>query len=201
MIYISLILILSIFESVRGPTVTPLRANVTKEDQRALIKCHVLLGTTAYELMKMLPRIAGSKAYKERQIYNIYRQFKEGLLTCDDEPRSGRPCTATDQDHEEDLKNLSDEQKCWTTEELPFRLGISKKSTIRLIKELELRKVASHWVPYELKPEQKEYRVKISEEHLERFNDDTGFINRIIAIDETWIKSYDPRDVTGSGEW
>jgi transposase len=103
--------------------VTPLRASVTKEEQWAFIKCHVLLGTTAYEITKMLPKIAESNAHKERQIYNIYRQFKEEeRLTCDDEPRLGRPCTATDQEHEKNLEKLLEEQKSWTAEELAFRL-------------------------------------------------------------------------------
>ena len=30
---------------------------------------------------------------------------------------------------------------------------------------------------------------------------DSGFLNKIIAIDETWLKSYDPRDSEAESEW
>jgi hypothetical protein len=30
--------------------------------------------------------------------------------------------------------------------------------------------------------------------YLNRYQSDPDFLDRLIAIDETWIKSYDPRD-------
>jgi hypothetical protein len=63
------------------------------------------------------------------------------------------------------------------------------------------KKIASRWVPHELKPEQKELGVNISAEHLERYNNSPDILERIIAIGETWLKSYDPRDVKSSCQW
>jgi hypothetical protein len=63
------------------------------------------------------------------------------------------------------------------------------------------KKIASRWVQHELKPELKELRVNISAEHLERCKNNPDILERIIAIDETWLKSYDPRDAKSSCQW
>ena len=94
------ILLLLIFDFTHGSTVDPLRASITKEEQRAFIKCHVLLCTSARQISQMLQKIAGRNAYSQSSVYFIYHQFKdEGRLTCQDEARSGRPSVATDEEH------------------------------------------------------------------------------------------------------
>lgn len=202
MMRFNLIFVLLICDFVYGPKVNPLRASITNSDQRAFIKCHVLLGTPASNVSSMLVRIAGSNALSERQVFRVYHQFaEEGRLTCEDAPRPGRPCTATDEEHQVALQSLLNEDRCWTTDQLANQLGISHGSTLRLLDQLEVRKVASRWVPYALTESQKELRVNISREHLQRYRSDPEFLNRIIAIDETWIKSYDPADDTSAREW
>ena len=37
--------------------------------------------------------------------------------------------------------------------------------------------------------------------HLARYQRESGFLDKIIAIDETWIKSYDPEDSRQSSKW
>ncbi len=197
-----LILLLLSTNSVYGPTVDPLRASVTNQDQRAFIKCHVLLGTPASEVCRMLATIARSNAYSERQVYRLYNEFKEcKRLSCEDATHEGRPCSSTDEEHEERLRELLNEDKNWSTDELTLSLGISKSSTLRLLNKIEAQKVASRWVPYNLTLEQKQMRVNISTEHLIRFRSDPDMLDRIIAIDETWIRSYDPKDPQSSREW
>jgi hypothetical protein len=62
------------------------------------------------DVSSMLARIAGSNAIKGREVYNIYHQFeREERFTCQGAPRSGRPCTATDTDHREILKEMLNE--------------------------------------------------------------------------------------------
>jgi transposase len=202
MMWPQLIFVLLITDVVHGPATNPLRASVTEEDQRAFIKCQVLLSASVPDVCKMLTTIAGRNAYSRSQVYKIYEQFAEqGRLTCQDAPREGRPCTATDSEHQTSLELLLDEDRCWTSEELAFRLGISKTSTLRMLYQLEVRKVSSRWVPYALTHAQKELRVSTSQEHLKRSREDPEFLDRIIAIDETWIKSYDARDASSSREW
>jgi hypothetical protein len=44
-------------------------------------------------------------------------------------------------------------------------------------------------------------RARISAEHLERYNNDPGMVDRIISIDETWLKYYDPEDYWSSRQY
>ncbi len=103
--------------------------------------------------------------------------------------------------HKEKLIELIQVDKNWSTFELSENLGISTSSTRRLLKEVGARKIASRWVPHDLTPTQKQMRADICAEHLERYNGDNGILGRIIAIDETWIKSYDPSDPFSSHQW
>jgi len=84
---------------------------------------------------------------------------------------------------------------------LAGNLGVSYWSTIRLLEEVGAKKIATIWVPHELTPVQKQKRVDIRVEHLERYNNDSEYLERIIAIDETWIRSYDPKDPFNSRQW
>ncbi len=56
-------------------------------------------------------------------------------------------------------------------------------------------------MPHDLTPTQKQKRVDICAEHLESYNNDPEFLERIIAIDETLIRSYDPKDSFNSRQW
>jgi hypothetical protein len=47
MMWLLTIYTLLIIEYVSGPKTDPLRESITEQEQRAFIKCHVLLGTTA----------------------------------------------------------------------------------------------------------------------------------------------------------
>ncbi len=50
-------------------------------------------------------------------------------------------------------------------------------------------------------PVQKRSCVDICAEHLERYNSDHEMLDRIIAIDETWLKYYDPKDYWASRQY
>src|SRR5256885_624284 len=87
---------------VGGPKVDPLRASVTNEEQRAFIKCHVLLKTTAAEVNRMLKKIPGRNALVQSHVYRLYREFNDRTrLSSEIEHGGGRERAATDQEHAE----------------------------------------------------------------------------------------------------
>jgi hypothetical protein len=43
--------------------------------------------------------------------------------------------------------------------------------------------------------------MHIAGKHLAKYQRESGFLNKIIAIDETWLKSYDPVEARSSSEW
>ena len=64
-----------------------------------------------------------------------------------------------------------------------------------------MRKVCAKLVPKVLTDEQKENRVSISRELLDRVRGDPNFFEQVITGDETWVFEYDPETKRQSSEW
>ena len=71
---------------------------------------------------------------------------------------------------------------------------MSTASVFRIVTQtLQKRKVAAKWVPHHLSEEQKAARKKVAEVLLWRYEaEGEQFLNRIVAIDETWIQDFEP---------
>ncbi len=185
-----------------GPKTDPLRESLTKQEQWAFIKYHVLLGTTAAEVYNMLQTVGRSQALSYTRVFQLYKEFNDrSRLSSEELPREGRPGTSTDQYHKEKLKELLLEDHNWSSFEFAETLGLSYRATRKLLKEIGAKKIATRWVPHQLTPAQKKSRVEICTEHLERYNSDHEMLDRIIAIDETWLKYYDPEDYWASRQY
>ncbi len=70
--WLLIIYTLLIIKYVSGPKTDPLRESITKQEQWAFIKCHVLLGT-ATEVYNMLQSIGRSQALSRTQVFQLYR--------------------------------------------------------------------------------------------------------------------------------
>jgi len=197
--FILLFLTLSFDECLK---IDEIRASVTDEEQRAWIKIEVILNTEASQVSKKLNRALASRAFRKSAIYKWYHLFESGTrYETYNLPQSGRPSTITDPEHEEKLEQLMQESRAWRIEDLADELSLSYGSTWRLLHSMGYRKISSKWVPHELTPNQMENRREICAKLVNRYSDDPSFVNHIIAIDETWIKSYDPTDAQLSREW
>ena len=65
-----------------------------------------------------------------------------------------------------------------------------------------MRRIAARWVPHFLTCDQMQERVRLAEEHINRHEKEgETFLNRIVAIDETWLHSYEPELKSQSTEW
>ena len=67
-----------------------------------------------------------------------------------------------------------------------------------LTEDLDMRKVCVKMVPKELTEEQKQKRVTICQDLLERQDDILG---PVITGDETWVYQYDPETKWQSAHW
>jgi len=74
------------------------------------------------------------------------------------------------------------------------------RETVRkiLTEDLDMQKVYAKMVPKELTKEQKQRRVTIFQDLLEREDDISG---RVITGDETWVYQYDPEMKQQSAQW
>jgi transposase len=138
----------------------------------------------------------------EKSVYNWYNDFKDGKRTdITDLPRSGRPRETTTEENKEMVRQLILESDGMRTEDLLHETGIPNSSLMRLLNEIGARKLKSRWIPHELTPRQRQARYCIAGKHYARYQQDYRFVDRIVAIDETWLKSYDPEDSRQSSEW
>jgi hypothetical protein len=80
---------------------------------------------------------------------------------------------------------------------------IARESVHRIVTEhLQKRKVSAWWVPHKLSDEQKAQRKETATLLLSRFQQEGDpFLRRIVAIDQTWIRDFEPELKSQSAQW
>ncbi|XP_063387179.1 histone-lysine N-methyltransferase SETMAR-like [Cydia fagiglandana] len=131
------------------------------------------------------------------------RLFKLGRESIEDDPRSGRPISVVTEENVAKVKKLVLEDrriKVWQIAEV---LGISKERVGEILHEhLHMSKVSARWVPKMLTASDKERRVETSQAFLDLCEDNIDEVcSRIVTVDETWIRQYDPECKSESMQW
>ena len=90
-----------------------------------------------------------------------------------------------------------------TCEELAQELEISVGSVHFILRNrLKMRKFSARWLPHRLRPEQAERRLTIAIQILCHYDSEgQDFLERIVAVNETLIRSYEPEMRRQSTEW
>ena len=137
-----------------------------------------------------------------RSIYHkLYSEYSLGVRhdtkRC---PASGRQISATTDENRDILSNLMRESRTWTTDEIATELGISHGSAHNLLVKMDYRNLASKWL-HQLSCSDKKKRVEICKENYDNYLNDERVLDTIIAIDETYIRSYMPHDRHLAREW
>ena len=124
-------------------------------------------------------------------------------MSIENDPKSGRPRTSTDDQSVEPVFQILEEDRRMTCEEIAHSAGISRASAYRiLIERLRKRRIATRWVPHNLSEEQKCRRLEIAQKSLHRFREEGNeFLQKAVAIDETWIRDFEPELKSQSSEW
>ena len=98
------------------------------------------------------------------------------------------------------VQKLIEEDRRITVEEVSYEIGISAYQI--LTEKLIKTKKSAQWVPHILTDEEKRQRNSISQKHLKRHRiEKTDFIDRIVAADETWARSFEPELKRQSAQW
>jgi histone-lysine N-methyltransferase SETMAR len=107
------------------------------------------------------------------QTYDWYKRFKNGRISIEDDPRSGRPSTTTDDPHVAQVRSAIRYNRRLIVREVKEDCDISLGSCRNILTEkLGMCRVAAKFVPHLLTDEQKEQRVAISQELLDQANSD-----------------------------
>jgi len=100
------------------------------------------------------------------------------------------------------ISTLLEEDRSKPCEEIAHEANMSATSVYRIgTQTLQDRNVAANWVPHQLSEEQKAARKRVAEELLRRYEAGEQFLNRIVAIDETWIRDFEPQLKSQSSQW
>ena len=86
---------------------------------------------------------------------------------------------------------------------MSYEIGISIGRAYQILtQKLNKTKKSARWVPHILTDEEKRQRNSISQKHLRRHRiEKTDFIDRIVAADETWARSFEPKLKRQSAQW
>jgi len=176
---------------------------VTNDDQRAYIKIETLRGKTPTEIHSSLIEVCAVETVDRSTISRWAQRFREGRLSIENDPKSGRPRTSADDQSVERVFQILEEDRRMTREEISHCAGISRASAYRILTErLHKRRIAAWWVPQYLSEEQKCRRVEIAQQLLHGFREEGNeFLQKVVPIDETWIRDFKPELKSQSSEW
>jgi len=168
-------------------------------EQRTNIKFLVKLGKSGNEITEMSVQVYGDNAMKKTAVCMWVKCFSEGTESVTDEERLGRPARSRTEENIAKIRQIVRENRRLTVRNVAEQVNIGRETVRKILTEdLDMRKVCAKMVPKELTEEQKERRVTIGQDLLERQDDILG---RVITGDETWAYQYDPETKQQSAQW
>lgn len=177
--------------------------NMEKIKYRAVIEFLFLKGVEPKEIHEQLFEVYKDSSPSLATVYNWVAEFKRGRTSLEDDPRQGRPKSASTPEIIAKIQDMVLEDRRLTERDLVEAVDISLGSVNHILSEvLGFKKVCAQWVPHSLTMEQKHIRMRLSQQHLERFKKDKkDFIRRFITMDETWVYHHDPESKQEAKEW
>lgn len=173
-----------------------------KLEYRSVIKFLTKEGCQPKTIYERMVAVYGDDAPSYYVIKFWSKQFRWGRKSVEDDPRSGRPKTATNGELTQKVEAIVLEDRRVKVSTISMTLGISEPSVITILHEnLNMNKVSARWVPRLLTPEQKLRRLEISQSHLATLEKDSDFLAQIVTGDETWVHHWDPETKTESMQW
>lgn len=178
------------------------RGSFTSLELRAIMKFLWLQEKSAKEIHMEMLNTLGDKCPSYSCVKTWISRFKTGHLTIEDEPRSGRSTTATDQKTCDAVHEPILEDRRISAKNIAQILDISRERVGYIITTLlDMHKLSAKWVPKLLSSDQKKERVEASKATLDHFETTKDFLARLVTLDETWLYFYDPETKEQSKEW
>jgi len=168
-------------------------------EQRTNIKFLVKLGKGGNEIREMLVQVYWDNAMKRTAVNKWVKRFSEGRESVTDEERPGRPATSRTEENTAKIRQIVRENRLLTVRSIAEQGNIDRETVREILTEdLDLRKGCAKMVPKELTEEQKQRRVTICQDLLERQD---AILGRVFTGDKTWVYQYDPKTKRQSAQW
>lgn len=173
-----------------------------KLEFRANVKFCYKLGYSFSETFRLINEAYGEGTYGRTTVYDWYKRFTEGRTSIEDDERSGRPSTSTNESTTNAIEHhVREINRRVTIRELSELYHCSIGSVHSVLHALNMHRVCSKFVPKLLTKDQQMSRVNVCSELLDASRADNLFLQRIITGDESWIYQYDPLSRQQSSQW
>ena len=115
----------------------------------------------------------------------------------------GRPVSVLMEKNVATVKTLIEEDARYTVQEIEELSGIYSSSVLRILRErLGLREICARWVPHLLTDEQKQSRIRLASQVIEKYDKcDPRRLEEIVTGDETWIYHFQPDSKARNKVW
>ncbi|XP_068238535.1 protein GVQW3-like [Palaemon carinicauda] len=172
------------------------------KEQRYTIKFCVKLKKTNHEAYRMLKEVYGDEQICQASFYWWFNRFSEGNEQVEGKPRSGAPNSARKEENINEVRRLVMQDRRITARMISEAVGISiGRVEAVLTKDLNPHKVCAKFVPKILSDDQKQFRVECCTDILEMIEADSGFLNKVVTCDQSWVFTYDPESKHQSAQW
>ena len=156
-------------------------------EQRVYCKIGAQLGFPPTEIHADLQKLYGNGALKYATVCKWVRLFNDGWESIENDPRVGRPVSVLTEKNVATVKTLIEEDARYTVQEIEELSGIHSSIVFMILRERHgLRKICTCWVPHLLTDEQKQSRVRLASQIIEKYDKcDPRCLEEIDTGDET----------------
>ena len=133
----------------------------------------------------------------------MVRCFNDGPESIENDPRLGSRVSILTEKNVATVKTLIEEDAHYTMQEIEELSGIHSSSVLKILRErLGLRKICVRWVPHLLTDKQKQSRVGLASQVIEKYDKcDPRRLEEIVTGDETWIYHFQPNSKAKNKVW
>lgn len=175
----------------------------SKIELRSVIKFLTLEGNGPKDIHLRMANVYGDEAPSYATVKRWAAEFKRGRNSVLDDPRSGRPSTAVNQENIDKIQALVHADRRIKVREISASTGLAKPQISEIMHHhLNLSKLSARWIPKILTEQNKQKRLETSDRLLALYNSDPqNFLGSCVTEDETWVHHYDPESKQESMLW
>ena len=123
------------------------------------------------KFMLICKKVYGNGALKYATVCNWVCRLNDGRESIENDPWVGRPVSVLTEKNVATVKTLIEEDACYTVQEIEELSGIHSSSVLKILCErLGLRMFCTRWVPHLLTDEQKQSRVRLASQVIEKYD-------------------------------
>jgi [histone H3]-lysine36 N-dimethyltransferase SETMAR len=158
------------------------------ENFRFYIKIRSTLGVSTNEILKELKSAIPGCSLSLSTVGRWVKHFKTGNQGLKDQPRSGRPITATNESNIGRVRDVIENNPWCSYDEIEAETSLSRGTIFNIIHDtLHMKKITSRWVPHELSDKNRKDRVQICKQNLAKFKEGSWRLYDVVTGDESWF--------------